>query len=244
MRLIGSYILLMGRTLRAMFRGRFPWHNTFEQMYNAGNRSMVFITVVMAFLGIIGTYATCVQMLEMIPQLSIVGPAEIPVVLRELGPMVVALMLSTRIGAGIAAEIGSMKVTDQLDAMRLSGTDPVDFLMVPRLTGIFVMTIALMVWGIAITILGGMFIAYARFGVNPRVFFVLDLTQMSDVWIALSKAAAFGVAIPIVAAESGFSSTPGSEGVGWATTRAVVNSSFACIILDFVISTIGYLATG
>jgi len=244
MRLLGRYFLLGGQTIKAFFRPGFPWRNTFEQMYNAGNRSMMLITFVMGFLGIIGIYETSLQMLKLIPELSLVGPATIPVVIRELGPVVVALMLSTRIGAGIAAEIGSMKVTDQLDAMMLTGTNPVDFLMVPRLTGVFVMTIMLMVWGITITILGGMFVAYARFGVNPRQFFVLDLTQMSDVWIALGKAAAFGIAIPIVSAESGFASEPGSEGVGWATTRAVVNSSFACIILDFIISTIGYVVTG
>jgi len=244
MELLGRYALLLGHTVRALFTSRFPWRNTFEQMYNAGNGSILLITFVMAFLGIIGIYETSIQILKLIPELSIVGPAAIPVIIRELGPVVVALMLSTRIGAGIAAEIGSMKVTDQLDAMMLTGTDPVNFLMVPRLTGVFVMTIMMMIWGITVTILGGMFIAYAKFGLNPRLFFVLDLTQMSDVWIALSKAAAFGIAIPIVSGESGFSAKPGSEGVGWATTSAVVNSSFACIILDFIISAIGYVVTG
>ena len=243
MRQVGRYGILLGQTIRSLFTRPVSWYDVFAQMHNAGNRSLLFITFVMAFLGLIGIYETCMQMLKLIPDLSVVGPASIPVIIRELGPVVVALMLSTRIGAGIAAEIGSMKVTDQLDAMRLSGTDPVEYLMVPRVTGVFVMSMVLMVWGIGVTIVSGMLIADARFGVNPRTFFDLGLTSPSDVVIAITKAAAFGLAIPVISAESGFSATGGSEGVGWATTRAVVNSSFACIVLDFVISTVGYMVT-
>ena len=243
MRRVGRYGILFAQAVRALFTRPVSWYDVYAQMYNAGNRSLLFITFVMAFLGLIGIYETCIQMLKLLPELSLVGPATIPVVIRELGPVVVALMLSTRIGSGIAAEVGSMKVTDQLDAMRLSGVDPVEYLLVPRLTGVFVMTIVLMVWGIAVTILSGMLIANLRFGVNPRTFFNLGMTRMSDVWIALLKAAAFGVAIPVISVESGFAATGGSEGVGWATTSAVVSSSFACIVLDFVISTVGYMVT-
>lgn len=241
---LGAYILLGARTVRATFQGKFPWKNFMLNMYNIGNRSLTLVTFVTAFLGMIGIYETCMQMLKLLPQLSVVGMAAIPVVIRELAPLLVALMLATRVGAGIAAEIGSMKVTDQLDAMILSGTDPIHYLLVPKLAASFVMTIALVVWGTAITILAGMLIADMRFGVNPRTFFDLRMTRMSDVVIALIKAAAFGLTIPIVSAESGFSAKGGSEGVGWATTSAVVNASFLCIILDFVISAIGYLITG
>ena len=243
-RLIGAYVLLLLRTIKATFKGPFPWRNFLEQMYNVGNRSLFLIVFVTAFLGLIGIYETCRQMLKLIPQLSVVGMASIPVVIRELSPVLVALMVATRVGAGIAAEIGSMKVTDQLDAMALSGTDPIAYLLVPRLLGTFVMTVVLVVLGASVTILAGMLMADLRFGVNPRTFFDLRMTRISDVTVALIKGGAFGITIPIAAAHAGFEATGGSEGVGWATTRAVVNSSFMCIVLDFIISAVAYVITG
>jgi phospholipid/cholesterol/gamma-HCH transport system permease protein len=145
-------------------------------------------------------------------------------------------MLATRVGAGIAAEIGSMVVTEQVDALRMCAADPIDFLVVPRLKASVLMTTVLVVWGGLIAFAAGSATAYFAFDVSPKTFFNTSMVGFGDLATGLSKCLAYGVAIPIVSGYCGLSTFGGSEGVGWATTRAVVNSSLATIVLNFFIS--------
>lgn len=215
-----------------------------EQLYEIGNRSAVFLCVAMGFMGMIFVYQAGVQLLRLIPEVSQLGATFIELLVRDLAASICALMLATRVGAGIAAEIGSMVVTEQIDALRMCATDPIDYLVRPRFIASIVMTVTLTVIAGSVALLTGMWTAQAFFGINPRTFADFSLVDRGDAFVGLAKSVAYGAAIPVISAHSGLTTRGGSEGVGWATTRAVVNSSLAVIVLNFVISTIGYLLFG
>ncbi len=228
-------------TLYYTFRGRREKGAVARQMYEIGNRSLFFLCVVMAFLGMILVFQAGMQIQRVVPDLSQLGAQYVELLVRELAPSVGALMLATRVGAGIAAEIGSMVVTEQVDALRMCAADPVDFLIKPRFLASLVMTVVLIAFGTAVAYASGMAVAYAYFGILPHTFVNAQLLDVGDVVVGFAKCLAYGAAIPVVSGYCGLSTYGGSEGVGWATTRAVVNSSLAVIVLDFFISGGGYL---
>ncbi|MBE7450233.1 MAG: ABC transporter permease [Kofleriaceae bacterium] len=213
-----------------------PTDDLVEQLHVIGNRSLLFVAVTLGFIGMVMIYQACLQFSRSIGDLSQVGPQFVRLIVSDFGPTLTAMMLATRVGAGIAAEIGSMKVTEQVDALRLSGVLPVDYLLVPRFLASLVMTIVLSVIGSAIMYGAGAVTAYLSFGVNPRLFVDLGFVEPRHVILGLLKAAAYGAAIPVVAGFCGLRARGSSEGVGWATTAAVVGSSFAVIAIDFALS--------
>ncbi len=245
--LLRSARLLYGvfvKTLYFTFRGQWSSRAVLEQMYSIGNRSLVFLCVVQGFLGIIMVYQAGVQARRIVPDLSEIGATFTELLVRDLAASISALMLATRVGAGIAAELGSMVVTEQLDALRMCATDPIDYLVKPRFLASLVMTFALVVISGFVAFGAGAFSANVFFGVAPSVFMNLHMVDAGDVIVGLAKCLAYGAAIPIVSSYCGLTAFGGSEGVGWATTRAVVNSSLAVIILNFFISGAGYIAFG
>lgn len=215
---------------------RRPRGAVLAQMYAIGNRSLVFIAVTLGFIGMVMIYQACLQFSRAIGDLSQVGTQFLRLVVSDFGPTLTAMMLATRVGAGIAAEIGSMKVTEQLDALRMSGVLPIDYLLVPRFLACIVMTVALSLIGGAIMYGAGGLTAYLSFGVNPRTFFDPAMVEPRHLVLGLLKAVSYGAAIPIVSGFCGLRARGSSEGVGWATTAAVVGSSFAVIALDFGLS--------
>lgn len=232
------------RTLYYTFRGRREPGAAMEQMYEIGNRSVFFITVVMGFFGTILVYQAGLQNKRVLPDLTMLGATYLELLIRDLAASIGALMLATRVGAGIAAEIGSMVVTEQIDALRMSAADPIDYLIKPRFVASIVMTTALIVWSAMVAWTCGMVTAYVFFDVAPRTFANVQLVDAGDLTIGLCKCLAYGAAIPIVSGHSGLAAHGGSEGVGWATTRAVVNTSLAVIVLNLIISTAGLLIFG
>lgn len=235
---------LFVRTLYYCVRGRREPGAVLRQMFEIGNRSVFFLTVVMGFIGMILVLQGGLQVKRILPEFSQVGATFLELLVRDLAASIGALMLATRVGAGIAAEIGSMVVTEQVDALRMSAADPIDYIIKPRFIASFVMTTCLIVWSGAIASLTGMLTAYIVFEVNPYTFFNLFLVSAGDLLTGLAKCFAYGAAIPIVAGHSGLTTHGGSEGVGWATTRAVINGSLAVIMLDLIISTLGYIIFG
>jgi phospholipid/cholesterol/gamma-HCH transport system permease protein len=229
------------RTLYYCARGRREEGAVLEQMYEIGNRSVFFLTVVMGFIGMILVYQAGLQTLRVIPELTMLGATFLELLVRDLAASIGALMLATRVGAGIAAEIGSMVVTEQVDALRMSAADPIDYLIKPRFIASVLMTTCLIIWSAAVAFTAGMLTAYAMFDLTPETFINVSLVDAGDLTIGLAKCLAYGAAIPVVSAHSGLSTFGGSEGVGWATTRAVVNSSLAVIILNMLISAAGFL---
>jgi phospholipid/cholesterol/gamma-HCH transport system permease protein len=224
------------RTLYYVFRGKREKGAVVRQMYEIGNRSAFFITITMGFIGMILVYQAGLQTKRVVPDFTMLGATYLELLIRDLAASIGALMLATRVGAGIAAEIGSMVVTEQVDALRMCAADPIDFLVVPRFLASLVMTGVLIIWAAFVAFTAGGVTAYVAFGVSPQTFFNIQLVDYGDMLTGFAKCIAYGAAIPVVSGYCGLSTFGGSEGVGWATTRAVVNSSLAIIILNFFIS--------
>jgi phospholipid/cholesterol/gamma-HCH transport system permease protein len=235
--------ILRGFSRGTRGRGR-PKGELARQLHAIGNRSLVFIIVTLGFIGMVMTYEACMQLSRVTGDYSQVGTQYIRLIVSDFGPTLTALMLATRVGAGIAAEIGSMKVTEQIDALRMSGVLPIDYLIVPRFIASVVMTLMLSVVGGSVMYAAGGLTAQYSFGVNPNLFFDLQLLQPRHLVLFVVKATSYGAAIPIVAGFCGLRARGSSEGVGWATTAAVIGSSFAVIVLDFVLSAIALFLWG
>lgn len=231
-------------TLHYSLRGEPNRPAFFRQMYEIGNRSLGFLSIVMGFIGMILVYQGGLQTQRVVPDLSLLGATFLQLLVRDLAASICALMLATRVGAGIAAEIGSMVVTEQVDALRMCATDPIDYLIRPRFLASLSMFAALVVIAAGVAFLAGMWTAHAFFAINPRTFANVSMVSIGDLTIGLTKCVAYGAAIPVISGYCGLTAFGGSEGVGAATTRAVVNSSLAVIILNFVISGAGYLVFG
>jgi phospholipid/cholesterol/gamma-HCH transport system permease protein len=204
----------------------------------------VFIIVTLGFIGMVMTYEACLQLSRVTGDYSQVGTQYIRLIVSDFGPTLTALMLATRVGAGIAAEVGSMKVTEQIDALRMSGVLPIDYLIVPRFIASVVMTLMLSVLGSGVMYAAGGLTAQYSFGVNPNLFYDLQLLQWKHFGLFVVKATTYGAAIPVVAGFCGLRARGSSEGVGWATTAAVIGSSFAVIVLDFIESAIALFLWG
>jgi phospholipid/cholesterol/gamma-HCH transport system permease protein len=235
--------ILRGFSRRGGRRGR-PKGELARQMFSIGNRSLVFIIVTLGFIGMVMTYEACNQLGKVTGDYSQVGSQYIRLIVSDFGPTLTALMLATRVGAGIAAEIGSMKVTEQIDALRMSGVLPIDYLIVPRFMASVVMTLMLSVLGATIMYGAGGLTAQYSFGVNPEIFYDLTMLRPRHLVLFVIKAVAYGAAIPVVAGFCGLRARGSSEGVGWATTAAVIGSSFAVIVLDFVLSAAALFLSG
>lgn len=222
-------------------RYKVRWREVWAQMFHIGNRSLFFITVVLGFLGMILIYQSGYQAQRIVGDLQQLGAFYLQMLFREFAPTITALMLATRVGTGIAAEIGSMVVTEQVDALKMNNADPIQYLVVPRFLASIVMTVALSCVALVVAFMTGMAIGWFVFEVNPFTFYDTSMLMWGDLIIFLMKSLAYGISIPIIASEAGLSAFGGSEGVGWATTKSVVNASLAVTFLDFLLSGFGYV---
>jgi phospholipid/cholesterol/gamma-HCH transport system permease protein len=233
---------VVARTAAGALRGRREPGEVLRQMEQVGNRSLLFVAVTLGFLGMVLVFQTCLQVNRVTGDLSQVGAEFVKILVHEFGPTLTAMMLATRVGAGIAAEVGSMVVTEQVDALRMCGVEPIEFLIVPRFLASVVMTGALTVMGVAVALGMGALTAQLSFHVNPRIFLDLGRVSYGDLATGGMKVIAYGAAIPIVSGYAGLGARGGSEGVGHATTRAVIASSFVVIVLDLLLSAVGLYA--
>jgi phospholipid/cholesterol/gamma-HCH transport system permease protein len=229
------------RTLYYSVRGKREPGATVQQMFEIGNKSLFFLSITMGFIGMILVLQSGLQAERVVPDFTMLGATYLELLVRDIAASIGALMLATRVGAGIAAEIGSMVVTEQVDALRMCAADPIDFLIVPRFKASMVMTLVLVVWAGTIAFLAGAVTAHIAFDVPLRTFFSMRLVEVGDVVTGFVKCLAYGAAIPVVSGYCGLSTFGGSEGVGWATTRAVVSSSLAVIMLNVLISTVAFI---
>ncbi len=237
-----SGIVQMGAlTFYYLLRGRKRWDVVFEQMYEMGNRSVVFIAFTLGFLGMILIYQAGFQAMRITGDLQLLGALFLQLLLREFAPTITALMIATRSGTGMAAQLGSMVVTEQVDALRMCAAQPVEYLVVPRFIASVVTTLCLTIFAVLVSYSAGAATAYFSFDLNPRTFVDFGFVGWFDIAIGLSKALAYGMAIPIISCYAGLNVHGGSEGVGQATTRAVVYASLAVVILDFIISGLGFV---
>ncbi|WP_428266117.1 MlaE family ABC transporter permease [Haliangium sp.] len=235
-RWLGGLVVVFADVLAGLTRGGRRRGEVARQMYFIGNRSLLFIAATLGFFGMVFIYQIAIQLDRIAGDVSLVGAQFIKVVCRDLGPSLTAMMLATRVGAGIAAEIGSMQVTEQIDALRMSDVRPVDYLLVPRFLASIVMTIVLAVFGSAIAYTAGGLTAWVYFDLNPLTYFDLSQVGYTQVGQGLVKAFCYGASIPIIAGYAGLRARGGAEGVGRATTEAVIGGSIAVLMWDFILS--------
>jgi phospholipid/cholesterol/gamma-HCH transport system permease protein len=228
------------RTILNTVRGGFQRDLLVREMYYIGNKSLVFVATTLGFLSMVLVFQTCLQVMKITGDLSQIGSDWVRILIHEFGPTLTAMMMATRVGAGIAAELGSMTVTEQVDALRMCGVDPIGYLVVPRFLASILMSIAITTFAVVVALVLGTVTAKISFNVNPHTFLDFEKVLPGDVILGFMKCVAYGSAIPIVSSYCGLSARGGSEGVGAATTRAVIGSSFAVLLLDFMLSGFGY----
>jgi phospholipid/cholesterol/gamma-HCH transport system permease protein len=234
---VQEYVLLTCRTFTGFFTRPFYRHDVVEQFDLIGFGSLTVVLLAGVFTGAALASQTGLT-LDQFGARPVVGRLVSASMVKELGPVLTALMLTGRIGSGIAAEIGSMVVTDQINALRALGTDPIRKLVVPRvLAGIF-MAPVLTVISDFIGILGGWVVARYQLQVSSSLYWA-SITKglyMDDVWMGLSKPFVFGFLIVTIACHVGLRTTGGTAGVGKSTTASVVAGSVAVIAADFFVT--------
>lgn len=221
---------------------RFRWRQTILQTYAMALESLPVIGFALTFISLMLILEFSFHMKLILHQDSLVPSFSTMLMIREMGPVVTALLLASRVGAAIAAEIGSMKITEQLDALRLLAVDPVEYLVIPRWVASVFAAVSLTVVSVSIALVGGASIATVKMGYTYGQFLhsMFVFTHFSDLVGAMIKAAVFGTIIPIVASHHGFRCRAGAEGVGDAATSAVVDSSIMIIMADFVLTYLLY----
>ena len=227
-----ALLVLLERTARDMLYRRVERGAVLRFAFAFTNHSLFFIALTLGFVGMIMTFQGCFQAKRILGDMTLIGPGFLQLIVREFGPTIGGLMLATRVGAGIAAELGSMTVTEQIDALRMNGADPVHYLVVPRVYAGVVAMLTLGILGGAVMFVTGGLTAYSAFGVGLKTFFDVRMVGWLDVISFLHKCAVYGVVIPLVAARAGLAARGGSEGVGSATTRAVIECSLWILIFD------------
>ena len=232
-RYVGELTLLLGRTLYHIFTPPFKTSRVLSQAKRIGPGSFLIASLVAFFIGMIMALQMAYLMLEMSAEIYI--PSVVAVSLtRELVPVLTALIVAGRIGAGITAEIGSMKVTEQVDALRAFAVNPVRYLVVPRFLGLVIMLPILTVFADLVGILGGYVICVYKLFISPTVYFsmVTEALTVKDIVTGLTKTVFFGAIIALVGCHQGLNVKSGAEGVGRSTTIAVVISFILIIITD------------
>src|SRR5690349_8891929 len=229
--------MLLGDTARMLIPGLGSFRLLVQQCYAIGVGSLPLVFVVSLFTGAVAAVQAAYQFSNVVP-LKFIGSVILRSVIIELGPVLTALIIGGRVGAAIAAEIGTMRVTEQVDALEAMAINPVRYLVVPRVVAGIVMLPLLVVLADAIAIFGGFVVAVTSIGVSPHVY-VQGLKQffyMKDLFSGLIKAFFFGGIITWMGCYYGFRTEGGAEGVGIATTRAVVASCVLVLISDYVLA--------
>ena len=232
---IGELSLFTGRYFREAFKRPFEFKELLRQCYNMGNRSLLLVVITGFIIGLVLTLQTRPTLMEFRAVSWMPSMVSISIV-REIGPIITALVCAGRIGSGIGAELGSMRVTEQIDAMEVSGTNPFKYLVVTRVLAVTLMLPLLVIIGDAIAIFGSFLVENIKGNVSFMLYFsqVFDALEFGDIIPATIKSFFFGLAIGIVGCFKGFYCEKGTEGVGKAANSAVVFTSLLLFIIDFI----------
>jgi phospholipid/cholesterol/gamma-HCH transport system permease protein len=236
---LGRYMLFLGETIRWTFRRPFDFRNILEQMLEIGYKSLPVTSITIFFTGMVMALQIGKQMDTLMPGSSVyIGSGVTISMFRELAPVLTALLLAGRIGSAIAAQIGTMKVTEQIDALVTLSTNPIQYLAVPRFVAALIMTPCLTLISDAVGVLGGSIIAFFALNVTPDKYYdnIIAYVTMNDFLSGFAKSFVFGVEIAIIACYEGFNTRGGAEGVGRATIQSVVKASMVVLISDYFLT--------
>ena len=210
-----------------------------QQMHAIGVGSLGLVFVVSLFTGAVAAVQAAYQFSNVVP-LKYIGAVILRSTIIELGPVLTALVVGGRVGASIAAELGTMKVTEQIDAMRAMGINPVRYLVFPRVFAATVMLPVVTIFANAIAVFGGFIVAVTSIGVSPNTYVsgLKDFFYLKDLFSGLLKAFVFGNIIGTMGCYFGFATEGGAEGVGVATTRAVVSACVLVLVSDYLLAAV------
>jgi phospholipid/cholesterol/gamma-HCH transport system permease protein len=236
---VGAVSILLGQSLFRIFQRPIRLHQWIQQMEQVGVHSLAVALLTASFTGMVMVLQTGVQLGRFQSETMTPGIAGIAL-LREIAPVLTSLAIAARIGAGITAEIGTMKVTEQIDALESMGTDPIHYLVVPRLVACMLMVPALTILADLIGIFGGCLIGVTKLGISFQSY--LDITfhwvHPQDFYSGFLKTIVFGGIVAVIGCYLGLRSSGGAEGVGTATTRSVVASFILILISDYFLTEI------
>ena len=234
----GNFFTFVGKTLSWLFVSGLRWKNIkliFPQMYEIGVRSVPVVSVTGAFIGMVMAIDAANEF-KAIGQESRIGSLINLSVVKEIGPVLAAVMLAGRVGGALTAELGTMNVTEQLDALRVMGSDPIRYLVVPRFIVCMLLTPILTIYSDVLGIIGGWAVAVFTLGIPNAPYWRFSDVETWQIMEGISKSFFFGGAIGLVACYKGFTSGSGARGVGRACTESFVVSFIAILVLNFVFS--------
>jgi len=233
----GEFFTFAGRTFMWLIATGLRWKTlrlVLPQMYDVGVKSVPVVGVTGAFIGMVLAIESITQF-RTIGQEQRMGSVINLSVVKQIGPVLAAVMLAGRIGGALTAELGTMNVTEQLDALRVMGSDPIRYLVVPRFLACLLLTPVLTIYSDLLGVLGGWVVSTKFLDVpaGPYWFYSAQAVDNWQIMEGLIKSIFFGGAIGLISCYKGFTCGPGASGVGKACTEAFVNSFIAIIILNF-----------
>ncbi len=240
-----SAVLLGGQVLVHLLKGKINRRNTIDQMAAVGPESLLIALITAGFVGAVFTIQVAREFINLGAGTAVGGVLAISLS-RELAPVLTAVVLAGRVGSAFAAEIGTMKVTEQIDALYMLRTDPIDYLVIPRVIACCLMLPILTVLALIVGIAGGMLVAESLYSI-PNTVFLNSARNFLSVWDLCSapiKGFFFGALISIIGSSWGLTTTGGAKGVGQSTTTAVVTSLLAIFISNFFLSWLMFQGTG
>lgn len=234
---LGRMMILAFNAVRAVGTRPVRWRTFFDQLQFVGVESTFIVLLTGLFTGMVfalqSSYAFRLFGAE-----SLIGPSVTLSLVRELGPVLTAIMVTARAGSAMATELGTMRVTEQIDALYTMGINPVQYLVLPRIVAATIMVPLLALLFSFIGFWGSYLVTVNIVGMGPNVFLVgvLDLLDLSDIYKGLFKAAIFGAMLSLISCNEGFYAEGGARGVGQATTQAVVQSCVLILVVDYFVT--------
>lgn len=238
-------VFLGGQVVLHLLAGKIHRRNTLDQMATVGPESLTIAMITAGFIGAVFTIQVTREFINFGATSAIGGVLAIALS-RELAPVLTAVILAGRVGSAFAAEIGTMQVTEQIDALYMLKTDPIDYLVIPRVIACCLMLPLLTILAIILGMIGGVLIAQTMYNI-PQSVFLDSARNFLSVWDLLSaalKAACFGMLIAVIGCSWGLTTTGGAKGVGQSTTTAVVTALLAIFIVNFFLSWLMFQGTG
>ena len=233
---LGGISILLLKFLRSLKDIPYSLNLIVQQLYVIGVKSLPLIIVISVFVGAVSAWQAAYQFKFIGAPLRLLGQAVGKAVVIELAPVLSSLVFAGRVGAGIAAELGTMRVTEQIDALDAMGISPIRYLVMPRVLACLLMVPLLVVFANFIAIMGGLVISVFGVDISPETFLdgFKNSFKITDFLGGLAKAAVFGLLVGLVGCYEGFRARGGAQGVGEATTSSVVISSVLILVFNFI----------
>ena len=236
---VGQYARFTATAMLGIVRPPFRWRLLFKQMEFVGNGSLSIVVITGVFTGMVFAVQSDYAF-GMFGARGLLGSTVVLALTRELGPVLTSLMVNGRVGSAMAAELGTMRVTEQIDALESMAIDPIQYLASPRILASMLMLPILCATFDAVGAIGVSYVATYTLGVNPGPFFdrMMWYVDTDDIWGGMLKSAIFGFLLSSIGCFRGYTARGGAEGVGQATTKAVVAAGVLILVVDYFVSLI------